>query len=202
MDDFERRFGEAVRDPSKPDQDTHTFRGGTITLGKRVNEWQTFDTDGQRVAVVKAARAHLERIATARHWLFHNTGATINVLEVLEDMVAVLHKLDGVADPTATLNTGSHTGPPKGWRWHEHVTADRQITVALEITGHGMSLPLPRDACLVGRDAEVAAVTAAVIRRGARVRLLHHCCHCPTLTLPDSPVNVFRQPLCPLCTSL
>jgi hypothetical protein len=174
MRDFERRLGDAVRDPAKPDQPTHAFTGGTISLGPRVSTWKTtFDPEETRVAVVKAqtANGRFQRIATARHWLFHNTGATINLLAVFDDMVAVLHALDGIADPAATLNVGLPPTVPVGWRWHKMVTADPQIQVVLAITGHRMSIPLPRDRCLVGRDDQVAEVMHAVLHRGARVRM-------------------------------
>ena len=176
MRDFERRLADAVRDPAdpNPDQKTHAFSGGTITLGNRVSEWkQIFDPDQTklRLAVLKlqTTNGRFQRIAIARHSLFHNTGATIDLLELFEDMAEVLHALDGVADPAATLNTGAATGPLPGWRWHEKVTPNPQINVILEITGHRMSIPLPRDRCLVGRDTDVAAVTAAILPRGARV---------------------------------
>jgi hypothetical protein len=174
MRDFERRLADAVRDPAKPDQPTHTFTGGTISLGPRVSAWKgSFDPDEIRAKAVKAqtASGRFQQIAAARHWLFHNTGATIDLLAVFDDMVAVLHALDGIADPAATLNVGPPPTVPVGWRWHELVTADPQIQVVLAITGHRMSIPLPRDRCLVGRDDQVAAVTAAVLRRGARVRI-------------------------------
>jgi hypothetical protein len=174
MRDFERRLGDAVRDPAKPDQPTHAFIGATISLGPRVSSWKgSFDPDEVRAKAVKAQTfsGRFQRIAAARHWLFHNTGATINLLAVFDDMVAVLHALDGIADPAATLNVGPPTTAPVGWRWHELVTDGPQIQVVLAITGHRMSIPLPRDGCLVGRDDEVAAITAAVLCRGARVRI-------------------------------
>jgi hypothetical protein len=177
MRDFERRFSDAIRDPSKPSQVTHTYSGGTISLGSRVNEWKTtFDPDETRVGRVKVetSNGRLERIATARNCLFHNTGATINMLEVLHDMVEVLHALNGVADPAATLTVGPPpTGWPAGWIWHELLTADSDIAVILEITGHRMNIPLPRDKCLVGRSTAIAEVSDAILPVGARVRYTH-----------------------------
>jgi hypothetical protein len=173
MQDFEQRLATAVRDPSQPERTSYAFKGGTITLGERVDRWKDIFADHTpRVAAVKAqtTNGRFKRIATARHWLFHNTGATIDLLAVFDDMVAVLHALDGIADPAATLNVGTPAGPPGGWLWHELVTPDPQISVVLTITGQRMSIPLPRDPCLVGRDTEVAAVTAAILKRGARVR--------------------------------
>jgi hypothetical protein len=145
---------------------SYTFKNGTINFGPWVDGWEPDRRD--RVTSVKPT---LKRIAAARHWLFHNTGAPIDVTAVLVDMAHVLYLLERIADPTSTLNVVGR-GNLAGWAWETMLAKDTGVVVTLSISDHGMRIHTRKESCLVGREREIAEAVAQICRPGARV-ILH-----------------------------
>lgn len=110
MTAFEAAFAVAVKEPAGRPAGGWFYQGGnnaTITLGNRPGS--AIHTVGRKQRI-SAAASSLQLIASARHWLFHNTGATIDVSKILRAMGRLLHQFEGIADSTATIGRSlSHT---------------------------------------------------------------------------------------------
>jgi tetratricopeptide (TPR) repeat protein len=86
-------------------------------------------------------------------------------------MAKVLYLLERIADPTSTLNVIGH-GALAEWEWETLVVSDSRVAITLSISDHGMRIHTRKESCLVGRETEIAATIAEIIKSGARV-ILH-----------------------------
>ena len=166
---FEDAFAVAVREPGATRGNWY-YQDGSITLGNRPGS--ALHHAGRK-ARIKGAAPALELIASARHWLFHNTGADIDVPAVLCTTGTILHQFEGIAlPPPATLSSGD--GPPTTWTWNVDGLPSLggstvEVPVALSITGHGMRIPMSKERCLVGRDDTIKSAVSDLLKPNARV---------------------------------
>ena len=117
--------------------------------------------DARWTAAVHSLKPHLTVVATARHWYFHNLQGSCDFVSTF----AAMH----IASSAITTDDAASPALP----WHPPpVAVDAvQTTLHLHTPSVRMSIPVARVDEIVGREATVKRVTAA-LTTGARV-LIH-----------------------------